>query len=66
MSIIMKLSIPNEKKKLELLSFVLLRNLIRLQNFFRSLLKMKHDAASKIQRTRRARNSQKSINAELE
>lgn len=32
----------------ELLSFVFLRNLLRLQNFCRAILKMKYDAACKI------------------
>jgi hypothetical protein len=66
MNLIMKLSVPDDRKKLELLSFVLLRNLIRLQNFTRAVLKMKHDAASKIQRTRRSMRYQKLQNAELE
>jgi hypothetical protein len=66
MGLIMKMKVEDDYKRLILLNFVLLRNLIRIQNFGRSLLKMKNDAASKIQRTRRALKSQKYLNAELE
>lgn len=55
-----------EKLRLQTLSFSLLRNLLRIQNFCRSILKMKNDAAMKIQKTRRLLRSQRYMNAELE
>lgn len=42
--------IKDEDKKHAILTFIFMRNLLRLQNFFRGMLKTKHDAAFKIQR----------------
>jgi len=58
--------VQDEEQKQIILQFILLRNLLRLQNFGKAVIKMKNDAALKIQRTRRHLRSQKSMNAELE
>lgn len=61
-----QLQVQDEEQKHSILQFILLRNLLRLQNLGKAVIKMKNDAALKIQRTRRRLRSQKSMNAELE
>tara|TARA_B110000285_G_scaffold212050_1_gene255266 strand:+ start:3055 stop:3261 length:207 start_codon:yes stop_codon:yes gene_type:complete len=58
--------VQDEDRKHSILQFILLRNLLRLQSLGRAVIKMRNDAALKIQRTRRQLRSQKSMNAELE
>ena len=48
-----------------MLTFIFMRNLIKLQNFGRSIIKMRNDAAFKIQRTRRYQKKLKDANLEL-
>lgn len=45
--------VQDEDRKHSLLQFILLRNLLRLQSLGRAVIKMRNDAALKIQRTRR-------------
>lgn len=45
--------IKDEPFQQKILSFVMIRNIIKLQIFLRAILKMRHDAAFKIQRKRR-------------
>jgi hypothetical protein len=59
------LKIDDDRKR-RILSFILIRNLLKLQSFFRSILKMRNDAAKKIQFTLRQQRQLKGEYAELE
>jgi hypothetical protein len=57
--------IKDEDKKHEILAFVFMRNLLRLQNFSRGMFKTKHDAAFKIQRKVKYQNKLKLLHEEV-
>jgi len=58
--------LQDDLRQRKVLTFVLIRNLLKIQNFWRAIKRMRNEAALKIQRTRRMLKVQRNKHLEME